>query len=70
MPIMPSAICVISSWCEWYMNVPCCRSVNSYLNVSPGWIGALRQAADAVHAVRHEDAVPVHVVGAGKPLVT
>ena len=37
-PIMPSAIWVISSWCEWYMNVPCCRSVNSYLNVSFGSI--------------------------------
>ena len=38
MPISPIAICVISSWCEWYMNVPCCFQVNSYLNVSPGLI--------------------------------
>ena len=29
MPIMPSPIWVISSWWAWYMNVPCCRSVNS-----------------------------------------
>ena len=36
MPIMPSAICVISSKCGWYMNVPARSSVNSYLNVSPG----------------------------------
>ena len=36
MPIMPMPIWVISSWCGWYMNVPCWRSVNSYLNVSPG----------------------------------
>ena len=50
-PVMPSPICVISSWWEWYMCVPDWRSVNSYLNVSPGGMGALGQPADAVHAV-------------------
>ena len=29
MPIMPKPIWVISSWWAWYMNVPCCRRVNS-----------------------------------------
>ena len=35
MPIMPMPIWVISSWCEWNMKLPCCRSVNSYFAVSP-----------------------------------
>ena len=59
MPIMPSAICVISSTCGWYMNVPARSNVNSYLNVLPGAIAVWVSAGDAVHAVRHEDAVPV-----------
>ncbi len=29
MPVRPSAIWVISSWCEWYMNVPFWRIGNS-----------------------------------------
>jgi hypothetical protein len=28
-PTHPSAIWIISSWCEWYMNVPAWRRVNS-----------------------------------------
>ena len=29
MPIMPIAICIISSACGWYMKVPLCLSANS-----------------------------------------
>ena len=37
-PMSPIAICTISSWCEWYMNVPGRVRVNSYRNVSPASI--------------------------------
>ena len=41
-PIMPIAICTISSACGWYMKVPGRRAVNSYTKVLPagmcGWV--------------------------------
>ena len=59
MPIMPSAICVISSKCGWYMNVPCWRSVNSYLKVSPGGIGFWVRPPTPSMPLGSEHAVPV-----------
>ena len=38
-PIMPIAICVISSACGWYMKVPERCSTNSYRKVLPTWMG-------------------------------
>src|SRR5262247_2469132 len=58
-PIRPIPIWVISSWCEWNMKVPCCRSVHSYFAVSPALMYGCVRAADAIHAVGKIDAVPV-----------
>jgi hypothetical protein len=52
------------------MNVPGCRSVNSYTQVSPGGIGALREPRDAVHPVGQMMPCQCTVVGSGRRLVT
>jgi hypothetical protein len=59
-PIIPSASCTISSEWGWYISVPCCRSVNSYDVGLTRQDVRLREARDAVHAVRQEHAVPVN----------
>ena len=56
---MPIPIWVISSWCEWYMNVPCCFSVNSYTEGLAAADRPLAETGNAVHATREDDAVPV-----------
>ena len=51
-PIMPIAICTISSACGWYMKVPGCCSDELVDEGLAGRDVRLRQAGDAVHAVR------------------
>ncbi len=70
MPTMPSAICTISSWCEWYMNVPGYRSVNSYTYVSPGGMG--RWLSPDTPSIPLGRMIPCQctVVGSGRRLVT
>ena len=60
MPIMPIAICTISSACGWYMKVPA-RLRDELVDEGLARRDVrLRQAGDAVHAVRQAQAVPVH----------
>ncbi len=48
-PIIPIDCCTISSKCGWYIWVPCWRTVNSYLKVSPGSMrGWLRPATPSM----------------------
>ena len=70
MPIMPSAIWVISSKCGWYMNVPACFTVNSYTNVSPGGMGRWLSPATPSMPLGRMMPCQCTVVGAGKRFVT
>ena len=67
-PIMPIAICTISSACGWYMNVPGALGdelVDVRLADRDLRLG---QAAHAVHAVRQPLAVPVDRRVLGQPV--
>ncbi len=56
---MPMAICTISSACGWYMKVP--DGALEFVDEGLARLDLrLGQAADAVHAVGQQDAVPVH----------
>ncbi len=51
LPIMPIAICTISSECGWYMKVPLRRELELVDEGLAGIDVRLGEAADAVHAV-------------------
>ena len=48
------------------MKVPCCQTVNSYLNVSSRTDRLLIQAPDAIHAAWQNDSVPMNARGGGQ----
>ena len=60
MPIMPIAICTISSECGWYMKVPLVLELELVDEGLAGLDVRLGEAADAIHAARQDHAVPVH----------
>ena len=68
MPVIPSAIWVISSWCEWYIDRAVLAQRELVLERLAGRDRLLVEAADAVHAVRQQDAVPVHRRRRGQPV--
>ena len=69
-PIMPIAICTISSACGWYMNVPERCNSNSYRKVLPGAIGGC--VSPATPSIPDGSRMPCQwiVVTSGSLLVT
>ena len=67
-PIMPIAICTISSECGWYMKVPLLLQLELVDEGLARRDVRLGQAADAVHAVGQPLAVPVHGRVLGQPV--
>ena len=60
MPIMPIAICTISSECGWYMKVPLFTQLELVDEGLARLDMRLSEPADAVHAVRQQHAVPMN----------